>query len=189
MRKCSGFVGNPKESAPHLIPRNKTNLPSLRDVRFFSQHAWIQFILWPGASLSLSLSFISFMYNAQTSAEEKKQLIDLHCRFCKLDFESWQICLYHDVCKKHRTVSPITAENWPQNSLKSLPDVWIILAKKHFPPGGRHRRVLSNGVNVQTISSPANLVSHAANEHLILIKWNKQICATVALRPEHLLWP
>lgn len=157
MRKCSGFVGNSKESAPHLVPRNKTNLRSLQNVRFFSQHTWIQFIFWPEASQFLSLSFISFIYNAQTSVEEKKQLIDLHCRFCKFDFESWQICWYHNVCKKHGTVEPITT----QTDLKILSKVcptseWSrMLWQKPLSPGGRHRWVLSNGVNVQTISSPA----------------------------------
>lgn len=31
------------------------------------------------------------------------------------------------------------------------------------------------------------LMSHTANECLILIKCNKQICAMIALRPKHLL--
>lgn len=76
--------------------------------------------------------------------------------------------------------------DWPKNPLRILPAVWIIrhLAMKPFPPEGKTQvSVWRSNVKVQTISGPITSRSHVANEDLIWIKCNKQICATVGLRP------
>lgn len=162
MRKCSGFVGNPKEKRARLTLFLETQqtcdlsemCASPYDTPGSSSSSD------PGGSQSLSLSFI---YNAQTSEEEKKQLIDLHCRerFCELDFEELTN-LFASQCLQETHASSQdwranNCRNWPQNPLKGLPGVWImhLVVKKTLYPEGRHRWSLSNGMKVQTISSPA----------------------------------
>lgn len=174
------FVGNPKESTPLSLKHNKPGispkcalLPTTRSDPVYP--------LTQGFTISLSIPISS----STMLKPQRRKRSNLSTSYAETEFVKLilivEVCLQPNVCKKHKRAASIVEPMTAAINHK-------ILQWNHFPLKQTQVSAQQQCESTDNFQS-RNLVSYAANEHLILITRNKQICATVALRPRHLLWP
>lgn len=197
MRKCLGLRGIRKKV--HLISSNAINLGTFQSVQFSSPHVWIQFIPWPRGLESLSLAR-SLFHHQKWYAEVESNISILRrekratsTSTCSAETEFIKLILMGDHCVSSQCIKQINkiswccrtnnCRDWPKNPLRIL-----LLAEL-----SDILQIKPTGYCVETRQKCNfqchQLMSHTANECLILRKCNKQIWATIALRPKNLLWP